>query len=208
MTRSALAARLRGLYGIVGDGAADPLALAEALCAAEVGVVQLRLKSAPDREIVAMGRRVAAVCRSAGALFVINDRADLAVLCEADGVHLGQDDLSPVAAREIVGPGRLVGVSTHSLAQARAAAGADYIGFGPIYATSSKADAEAPKGLGALAEVARAVNVPVVAIGGVTAECAAEVRAAGAAAAAVLSDLAGAADPAMRAREFLARWGV
>lgn len=203
-SRAALVARVRGLYGI-----ADSLALAEALCRAGAPVVQLRLKGAPDRELVALGRAVATRCRSAGALFVMNDRADLAVLCEADGVHVGQGDLPPDAARAMMGPGRLVGVSTHSLAQARAAvsAGADYLGFGPVWATSTKADAEEAKGLRALEEVARAVPLPVVAIGGITVERAPSVRAAGAAAAAVIGDIARAADSAARAQAFLAAWG-
>lgn len=132
----------------------------------------------------------------------MNDHADIAAAVDADGVHLGQDDLPIAAARKIVGQ-RIVGISTHSVVEAvaAAAAGADYIGFGPIFATATK-DAGAPKGIAAIREVCDAVSIPVIAIGGITAEQCPAVFAAGASGVAVASALSG-SDPEESARHFL-----
>jgi len=195
---------LSGLYGIAGrdpgpDGQArDPVAVARALCAGGACCVQLRLPDAPSRDLVAIGRRVRGVCREAGVPFIVNDRADVAALLEADGVHVGQDDLPPAAAREIVGPDRWLGVSTHDLAEVDAAlaAGADYLGYGPVFDSPTKAGLRTPRGTAALAEaVRRAGGVPVVAIGGITGPSQARQAAeAGAAAVAVISAVTRAPD--------------
>ncbi|MGZ4353085.1 MAG: thiamine phosphate synthase, partial [Gaiellaceae bacterium] len=118
----------------------------EAALAGGVDVVQLRDKDASDDELVEAGRRFRRLTREAGALLVVNDRPDLAVACDADGVHVGQDDLPVAEARAVVGPKRLVGLSTHSPEQIRAARGVDYLGVGPVFATPTKPGRE-PVGL-------------------------------------------------------------
>lgn len=140
----------------------------EAAVAAGVGAVQIRDKEATSRELLELTREVR---RRIGqrALVIVNDRADIAAMAGADGVHLGQDDLPPREARKILGPEKILGISTHSVAQARAAwkAGADYIGFGPIFPTKTKGY---EKGLGSksIATMERTARGPVFLIGGIT----------------------------------------
>ena len=157
--------------------------------------------------MLAASREIVALCRDR-ALVVVNDRADLALLCGADGVHVGDDDLPVEEARRIVGPGLLVGRSTRTLAEARAAiaAGADHVGFGPMFSTRTKEIAAAPRGLDALREVAGALGAPVVAIGGITLETVGDVARAGAAAAAVIEDLLSRGDVRGRAALLAARF--
>jgi thiamine-phosphate pyrophosphorylase len=131
------------------------------------------------------------------ALLLINDRPDVAKLAEADGVHLGQDDLLVEAARALLGPSALIGLSTHSDQEIDAAKGADYVGFGPIFATQSKPGAPLPPphGIEGLAKAVRRSKLPVVAIGGITARNAAAVARAGAHCAAAIAELCNAHDP-------------
>jgi thiamine-phosphate pyrophosphorylase len=167
-----------------------------------VDVVQLRMKDAPDEAIVAAGKRFRRLTRAVGALFVVNDRPDLAVRCEADGVHVGQDDL-PVAEVRAAAPGLLVGLSTHSPEQIRAAADVDYIGVGPVYATPTK-EGRVPVGLELVREAARVATVPWFAIGGIDETNAADVVAGGATRIAVVRAIRDAPDPraaAARLRE-------
>jgi len=173
---------------------------------AGTAAVQVREKAMTDRALLARARRVADACHRAGALCLVNDRPDVAVLAAADGVHVGQDDLPPEAARRIVGPDRLVGVSTHSLAQALAAAeaGADYIGCGPMFQSTTKPQPTVP-GPDLCREVTRQVGLPVMAIGGITPENAAEVLAAGARWLAVSSAVCAAEDPGEAARRLVER---
>lgn len=179
----------RRLYFVTGlDG---PV---EAALAGGADLVQLRAKDAPDGEIVAAGRRFHRLTREAGALFVVNDRPDLALACDADGVHVGQDDVPVAEARAVVGPERLVGLSTHTPEQIRAAHGVDYIGVGPVFATPTKPGRE-PVGLELVREAARAARVPWFAIGGVDLDTVEAVIAAGASRIAVVRAIAGAADP-------------
>ena len=197
------------LYAIVDplDTGRSPVDLAVALLAGGARVLQLRLKAAGAGEVLGVARAMREHTRRAGALLIVNDRADVARACGADGVHLGQDDLPIAAARAILPPGTLVGLSTHDVDQARAgaAAGADYQGVGPIFATASKADALAARGL-ALVRAARAVtSLPLVAIGGITPETAPAVRQAGADAVAMIASLVRADDVAARVRAVLAR---
>lgn len=168
-----------------------------------VGIVQLREKHLHDRELVARGRRVREWTREAGALFIMNDRPDLAVLTEADGVHVGQEELSVKDARRIVGPEKLVGVSTHTIEQARQAVldGADYIGVGPVFASTTKKFAEFA-GLDFVRQVTAEITLPAYAIGGINLENLGEVLAAGARCVAVSGALCGAAHPADVARQF------
>ena len=145
-----------------------------------------------------------AAAHEAGALAIVNDRPDVAVLAAADGVHVGQGDLAPHEVRRIVGPDRIVGVSTHSLAQALAAAqaGADYIGCGPMFQSTTKPQEVVP-GPALAAEVVRAVGLPVMAIGGITAETAPAVLAAGVRWVAVSSVVCAAADPEAATRQLV-----
>lgn len=170
-------------------------------------LVQLRWKPAPTAALIAAAREIRRLTREHGALFLVNDRVDVAMAADADGVHLGQDDLPLEAARRLLGPEAVIGVSTHDLDQARAAErdGADYVGFGPICETVTKSTGYAPRGLTALREARRAIHLPIVAIGGIREENAGEALAAGADAVAMISDLVLAADPADKVRRVLTR---
>lgn len=167
--------------------------------------VQLRSKTASGREMVELARALLVETRTAGALLWVNDRLDVALAAGADGAHLGQDDVPLADARRIVPPGFLLGTSVATAAEARLAerTGADYLGAGAVYATASKADAGAPVGVERLREVTAAVRLPVVGIGGIDAENAAEVVAAGAAGVAVIRAVMHADDPAAAARRIL-----
>jgi len=158
-----------GLYGMADAAFGDPLVLALALAEGGCRVVQLRAKawSSPQRARAATALVLA--LRPRGVRLLVNDDVDAAALAGADGVHLGQDDGDIATARARLGPGALIGRSTHSLAQvARAAAeGADYLGFGPVFPTRTKADADRVVGLDGLRAAVAATSLPVVAIGGI-----------------------------------------
>jgi thiamine-phosphate pyrophosphorylase len=206
----------QGLYGMAGPLAAgsfaqrrdETLAMVEALLAAGVGVLQLRDKASTGRELYELACDVR---RKVGdrARLVVNDRLDVALAAGADGVHLGQDDLDVSAARAILAKldrtrGFLVGLSTHSPDEVRhgVSLGVDYVGFGPVFPTTTKSDAHPVRGVARLGEaVAAAGTLPVVAIGGIGLGNVALVARAGAAMAAVISDIQRASDPAARARE-------
>jgi thiamine-phosphate pyrophosphorylase len=159
--------------------------------------IQLRMKDGPAREMADLARALLPETRVAGALLFVNDRVDVALAVGADGAHVGQDDLPVAAARRIVPPGFLLGVSaeTAELARRAEADGADYVGVGPVYTTGSKADAGDAVGTGRIKEVAAAVGIPVVGIGGITTENAPAVIRAGAAGVAVISAVMRAEDP-------------
>ncbi|WP_254273100.1 thiamine phosphate synthase [Haloarcula marina] len=172
----------------------------EAAIAGGVGVVQLREKDRSARERYEMGRQIRELTREAGVTFVVNDRVDIAQALDADGVHLGDDDLPVPVARELLGPEAVVGRSVSTVAEAEAAvtAGADYLGVGTVYRTDSKADIpEDDHGVGPerVAAITDAVDVPVVGIGGITAENTAEVVRAGADGVAVITAITRADDP-------------
>ncbi len=162
-------------------------AASQARAAIEAGMkwVQLRMKDAPMKEVWEAALYLSGLAREHGAVLTINDYPDVALASGADGVHLGQDDIPLREARLIMG-GRLIGISTHDMAQAEEAwrGGADYIGFGPVFPTGTK-DAGPEKGISALARVCKAVDIPVVAIGGITLRSVKEVIGAGAGAVAV-----------------------
>lgn len=182
-------------------------AMARSIVAAGTSIVQLRDKTLPDGELLDRARRLRSVCDTTPtpdgrpAICIINDRPDLAVLSRADGVHLGQDDLPLKAARSIVGPERLVGVSTHSIQQARQAVldGADYIGCGPTFPSGTKHFGEFP-GLDFLRQVAAEIRLPAFAIGGITPENIAQVLATGMNRVAVAGAVVEAPDPAAAVR--------
>ncbi len=185
-------------------GGHEPVALARILLDAGAKVLQLRLKDAGSKDFLAAARTIAALCRERGAMLIVNDRADIAKLADAAGVHVGQQDLPLEAARQIVGAGKIVGVSTHSVAQARAAelGGADYIGFGAMY-TGGLKNVRNAQGLERLREIRAAVRLPIVAIGGITQATVPEVLAAGADAAAIITDVLRANDIAAKVRAIL-----
>jgi thiamine-phosphate pyrophosphorylase len=204
-----VALTLRGFYGIVDrDEPAAALALAEKLLAGGACALQVRLKKAPADAILAVARALREPTRRAGAFLVVNDRVDLALAAGADAVHLGQDDLSLEGARQaIAGRPLLVGISTHNPTQAAAAAraGADYLGFGPVYATGTKENPDPVQGIAALAiAVEAAAPVPIVAIGGVTPARGFEIAATGAAAACAIAAVNDARDPTAAARRLRA----
>jgi thiamine-phosphate pyrophosphorylase len=154
-----------------------------------------------------MCQDVVARARKVDALVIVNDRADIAKLAQAGGVHVGQDDLDPVSVRRILGPDAVVGISTHTVAQVREATmlPVDYIAVGPIFGTSTKETGYHDVGTRFVTEAARVVGIaaPIVAIGGITLERAAAVIRAGAASVAVISDLLSTGDPEARIREYL-----
>jgi thiamine-phosphate pyrophosphorylase len=186
-------------------GGHEPFALAKILLDAGVRIMQLRLKESSSRDFLAVARAIAGLCRVHQAMLMINDRADIAQLADAAGVHVGQEDLPLPAARRIVGPGKIVGVSTHNVEQARAAAqeGADYIGVGAIYAGGVK-NVRNAQGLERLQQVRAAVKLPIVAIGGITEATVRDVLRAGANAAAIISDVVFAPDISAKVRSILA----
>ncbi len=186
----------------------DPIAQARAACEGGARVVQLRAKRATDTEALVWGREIRALTRAAGCVFVMNDRVDLALACEADAVHLGQDDLPPEAARRIA-PRLAIGRSTHDAAQLARALGEpiDYVAYGPLFGTASKQTGYGARGLSALREIAsHCAPLPLVAIGGIDASNAAAARAAGAHGIAVISAVANAGDPVAAVRELVAAW--
>jgi len=197
------------LYVILDAGMlTEPAAVtAQKLMDAGVKLLQYRAKHATAREFWAESRAIEGVASRAKCRFIVNDRPDVAYLAGADGVHVGQEDLEVADAREIMGPDRWVGVSTHNLEQFRqaAATSADYIAVGPIFQTSSKANPDPVVGTELLRRVRALTEKPIVAIGGITLERAPEVIAAGADSVAVISDILKAMDPAGMARGFIRR---
>jgi thiamine-phosphate pyrophosphorylase len=169
-----------------------------------VNVVQLREKSSDDREVVEAGRVFRRLCDAYDALFIVNDQAELAIACAADGVHLGQDDASPEQVRRLVGQDALIGLSTHSPEQLEAAQDVDYISVGPVYRTPTKPEYE-PVGLDLVRYAAEHAPVPFFAIGGIDAGNVDDVLDAGASRVAVVRAIRDADDPGEAARELRAR---
>jgi thiamine-phosphate pyrophosphorylase len=141
------------------------------MLAGGVGLLQLRAKNLAPADILSLAQEISPLCRAAGVPFLINDHPELVEPSGADGVHVGQDDISVAEARRLAGPGKLVGLSTHSPAQAKAALGQrpDYIGFGPLFSTPTKPDYQ-PIGTADIAEVHREVPLPIFCIGGIKRE--------------------------------------
>ncbi len=167
-------------------------------------VIQLRDKNASTRELVATGEALREITRAAGKTFIVNDRIDVALAVESDGVHVGQDDMPAAMARRLIGPDKILGVSAATPDEARQAKqdGADYLGVGAIYTTLTKPDAGAATGPALLSQIRQAVDLPIVAIGGVNVHNAAEAIRHGADGVAVISAVVGAPDVA-RATESL-----
>ncbi|MCE2487415.1 MAG: thiamine phosphate synthase [Desulfurellaceae bacterium] len=172
-----------------------------------VRAVQLREKDLEGGELYRLAVRLRDLTARYAARLLINDRLDVALAAGADGVHLGQTSLPVSTARQLLGPGKLIGVSTHSPDEITAAQGADFVVFGPVYFTPSKADYGQPQGVARLRQAARHSPVPVFAIGGIQADRIAAVRRAGAHGIALISALSAAAEPSRAAHELLTRLG-
>ena len=197
------------LYVILDREVARGRALPELLGAVLAGgcrLVQLREKTLPMVELLPLARELRARCRAAGARFIVNDRADLALAAEADGLHVGQDDLPAREARALLRPRMILGVSTHDPEQARRATadGADYVAVGSIFPTTTKAGFQLV-GTDLIRRVRPEVSVPLIGIGGITADNASAVLGAGADGVAVISAVCAAADPEASTRRFLER---
>src|SRR5882762_5048089 len=181
------------------------LILAEMLAESGVELIQYRDKNASSRELFETCLRLSTALARSGARFIVNDRPDIALLAAAGGVHVGQEDLGVEEARAICGPHRWVGVSTHTLEQVAAAdrTSADYVAFGPIFPTTTKQNPDAVVGTELLRRAREMTRKPLVAIGGITLERAAEVYGAGADSLAVVRDLICATSPGERARKYI-----
>ena len=196
---------ISGLYVII-DGrftrGRGCLKTAEAAIRGGARVIQLREKELPFAEALGLALEMRKLTQERGVAFIVNDDARLALECGADGLHLGQEDMPLADARALLGGGRMIGISTHSLEEALAAqdGGTDYIGFGPMYRTSTK-DSGLPKGPEGLAAIRDRINIPIAAIGGINAGNAGDIIRAGADALAVVTAVTGADDMAAAAAE-------
>lgn len=180
----------------------DTITVATAALDGGATVIQLRDKTACTRLLIEEGLALRRLTRERGALFIVNDRIDVALAVEADGAHVGQDDMPVAAARRILGPLRILGVSAATMAEAEEAVrdGADYLGVGPIFPSRGKPDAGPATGTGLITELASRFAIPVVAIGGISSQNAAEVIQAGAGGIAVITAVVSAVDIAEAAR--------
>jgi len=183
----------------------DPEAVLRQLLEGGAKIIQLRAKTMAPRDFLHLARSARSLTRSNHCRLIINDRADIALACDADGVHLGQEDLPLHAARKIIGQ-KIIGISTHDVDQAKEAerGGANYIGFGPMFGTMTKATGYAARGVETLRQIRSAVKHPIVAIGGIKEENVQEVWGAGADSAAIISDILGATDITAKTKRILA----
>lgn len=188
-------------------GGRSALDVVAAAVAAGAPVVQVRQKDCTDRALYDFAAQVVRICAGSATAVIVNDRVDIALAVGAAGTHLGADDLPVAAVRRVAGPGHVVGGTARNPEQARqlVAAGADYLGVGPAYGTTTKTGLPDPIGPAGVAAVARAVDVPVIAIGGVTAERMPELLETGAWGVAVVAAVSGAAEPAAATRRLLAQ---
>lgn len=193
------------LYVITEPTLRDPVESVRLVLEGGARLVQLRAKHATARELAQMGQAIRALTRRYGALFIVNDRLDIALAVEADGVHLGQDDLPVPLARKLAGDAFIIGVSAETLeeAQRAEAEGADYLGVGPMFATTTKPDAGVPVGPERLRAIKQVVSIPVYGIGGITSQNAPLVMQAGADGVCVISAIIGAPDPTEATRQLL-----
>ncbi len=177
-----------------------------ALARGGAAMIQLRAKEGSDAQRVRRAREAGAAARHAGVPFIVDDRVDIALIVGADGVHVGRDDVPPATCRQLMGPRAIVGLSTHDPAQVLEAAAApvDYLSYGPVFPTRTKANPDPVVGLDGLRAIRPLVARPLVAIGGITRRNAAAIVSAGGDGAAVISDLMVGADVETSAREILA----
>ena len=199
----------QSLYPIADASACrDVLSLTDAILAGGARLVQLRAKDLRTADLVRLARQVLQRTTRVGAQLIFNDRVDVAKLIGATGVHLGQEDLPPAAARDILGPSAVIGFSTHNPAQvdaAIAAGGIDYLAYGPVFATTNKRNPDPVQGIAAIRAVRARCGLPLVAIGGISAATIDDVLAAGADAVAVIAAIASAQDPAAATRALLGK---
>ena len=172
-----------------------PQVVLEELLNGGVKILQLRVKAMMPADFLTLAIQARARTRAAGCQLIVNDRIDIALACDADGVHLGQEDLPLAVGKKLMGK-KIVGISTHDLEQAREAqrSGADYIGFGPMFGTTTKDTGFTARGIDMLQQIRAAVKIPIVAIGGITEQNVQTVWQAGADSAAIISDILGAED--------------
>jgi len=195
---------LSRLYAIADASFGDPIRLAQILFDAGVRLLQVRNKTANSRELLQQVERILSFAPPDGQV-IVNDRADVALIANATGVHLGQTDLPPASARQILGSNRIVGVSTHNLEQALEAdqLPVDYIAVGPIFATTTKRNPDPVIGVEGLAEICRAIRTPVVAIGGIQLADAEQVLKTGVASIAVIRNLLDSPNVELQVRSWL-----
>jgi len=181
------------------------LEIVQAAVRGGVTVVQLREKEMTTRQLLAEGRRIRELLRSVGVAFLVNDRVDIALALDADGVHLGKNDMPVETARRLLGDHKIIGMSVEHPDEAEAAvdSGADYLAASPIYITPTKPELETGLGLQGLREIRRRTSLPVIAIGGMNRHTAADVILAGADGVAVVSSIVAADDPETAARDIL-----
>lgn len=188
--------KIPGFYPIIdtavsASSGVPAISVARVLATAQVGIAQFRHKGSYTREVLQLAERVGRTLQEAGVRFIVNDRADVALMLDADGVHVGQDDLPPAAVRSMVGESKIVGFSTHNEEQLRAGdrEPVDYLAIGPIFATGSKENPDPVVGLTELQRLRRLTLKPLVAIGGIQRANAGEVMESGADSVAVVSDI-------------------
>jgi len=199
--------RLYAITDLSLSKAASHAALVELLCRGGATLIQMREKRMPDGELLRQARMAAEAARKGGARLIVDDRPDVSLLAGADGVHLGDRDLPPAAARRILKEGSVVGCSTHSAEEAIEAASSlpvDYVALGPIFATRHSSAIREPLGVAAVARAAAGVSVPLVAIGGIALDNAGEVLSAGASSVAAIGDIMTAPDIPARVAAYLA----
>ena len=208
ISKKSLLKKLKGLYAIIDSGVCsaannEPLAVTKACLTAGVTVIQLRAKNASDEQVLVLAGKMKNECRKRKALFILNDRADLALLAGADGLHLGQKDLPVKIARSIFSG--IIGVSTHNAKEIRKAKidRVDYIGFGPVYLTATKKGLPPVAGIELLRTAVKRANIPVVAIGGINGKNIGEIYSSGANCAAVISAVCGAKEPKKAIRQMM-----
>lgn len=192
------------VMGLEGYGSRTALEIAKEALEGGVTLLQLREKEAPLREVLRQGKLLRELCRSYKVPFVVNDRVDVAILLEADGVHVGQDDIPGLEARKLLGEDKIVGISAGTMEEAEWAVsqGADYLGVGAVYATSTKKDAGEAIGTGLIRQISERWSIPMVGIGGIQHDNAVQVIQAGADGVAVVSAITRATNPREAALEF------
>lgn len=201
---------IKGLYAVI-DTTYVPFGgigqAAKAIISGGARILQLRTKELPSGRMLEAARLLRGITLESSVTFIVNDRVDVAMMSRADGVHLGQADIPLDDARALLGKGAIIGISTHDPAQAAQAqkSGADYISFGPILPTKTKKDAHSPQGLSRLHELSKRAALPIVAIGGITAQNVAAIFSHGAASAAIISGILTATDIKGQTAEIAAR---
>lgn len=213
MERNKIVTRLRNadIYAITAEEYSvgrSNLEVVRQLLAADVSVIQYREKNKSAKVMYEECRKIRDMTRAAGAIFIVNDRVDLAMMVQADGIHIGQDDLPVAEVRKMVGERMIVGLSTHTPIEAQAAEQCrlvDYIGVGPVYATTTKQDIGQIAGLDYVAYIAKNITLPFVAIGGIKADNIEVVKRQGASTFAIISDLVSASDIGAKVRALRAK---